>query len=313
MSFLSPKENQPPVFNSVRDLYLNTDLPIVGIDEQTDFAIINLKDIHKEFPYSSPVFRPNFFSFLFVKSAYGKYTTDDQKFETVPGTIYFTNPGHFKSYTWEEINETYLVTFTESFLKENVHPDIFEEFPFLLAETVKPRVLEPEVFAEFESLYQQILKEYASNNKYRNKVIGNLFVVLLLKVKEYFWKDYDPIIEGDRGSGIVYSFKKMLEKHYRDLSAGEVEQVYRVQDYADAQQLHPNYLSNVIKVKTGKPIGEWIIEKTIAQAKFLLHHTTSSIKEIAYKLGFSEANYFSQYFKKYTELTPALYRKQLQI
>jgi len=310
MSFLSSKKNEYPVFNSVRDLYLHTDLPIDNIDERTDFAIHDLKDIHTVFPYSSPVFRPNFFSFVFVKDAYGRYTTDDQEFETVPGTVYFTNPGHYKSYTWQKVNETYLVTFTESFLKENVHPDVFEEFPFLLAETVSPRVLDPEAFAEFENFYRQILREYLSQGKYRNKIIGNLFVVLLLRVKEYFFKDYNPIYEGDRSSGIVLAFKKLLEKHYRDLDTGLVGQAFRVQDYADAQQLHPNYLSNVIKIKTGKSIGAWITEKTIAQAKFLLHNTTISIKEIAYRLGFAESNYFSHYFKKNTDLTPALYRKQ---
>jgi AraC-like DNA-binding protein len=102
----------------------------------------------------------------------------------------------------------------------------------------------------------------------------------------------------------------MLDKHYRDLTTGIIDRTFRVQDYADAQQLHPNYLSNVIKIKTGKPIGTWIAEKTIAQAKFLLQTSDISIKEIAYRLGFSESNYFSNYFKKYTELTPVLYRKQ---
>lgn len=310
MSPLPTRKKQQLVFNSVRDLYLHTDLPTDNMPEEIDFAVHNLKDIHAQLPYSSPVFRPNFFSFVFVKNAYGKYTTDDLVFETVPGTIYFTNPGHHKSYTWDSIDEAYLITFSESFLKENVHPDIFEEFPFLLAETVNPRVLEAEDFLEFENFYKQILREHNSVSRYRNKVIGNLFVVLLLRIKEYFWKGYNPIYEGNRSSGIVLAFKRMLEKHYRDLGAGLVEHAFRVQDYADAQQLHPNYLSNVIKVKTGKPIGTWITEKTIAQAKFLLHHTNISIKEIAFKLGFSESNYFSHYFKKYTELTPALYRKQ---
>jgi len=310
MSFSSSKKNQHPVFNSVRDLYVHSHLTIENINKDEDFEIHNLKDIHPELPYSSPVFRPNFFSFVFVKDAFGRYTTDDLVFETVPGTVYFTNPGHYKSYTWSKINESYLITFSESFLKENVHPDIFEEFPFLLAETVKPQVLQPEVFSEFENIYQQILKECLSNSRYRHKVIGNLFVVLLLRIKEHFWKEYNPIYEGDRSSGIVLSFKKMLESHYHNLSAGTVDRAFRVQDYADAQQLHPNYLSNVIKIKTGKPIGTWISEKTIAQAKFLLHNTSISVKEIAFRLGFSEPNYFSHYFKKYTELTPALYRKQ---
>ena len=298
------------VFDTLLKQYTHFGLPTDGIDDKTDFTIHNLKDIHLDLPFKSPVFRPNFFSFVFVKDGRGKYTTDDLNFDTVPGTIYFTNPGHYKSHEWFSVQEIYLITLSESFLKENVHPDIFEEFPFLLAETVHPRVLTPEAFAEFEQLYLQINKEYFSNSPYRNRLIGNLFVVLLLKIKEYFWKDYNPIYEGNRSSQIVKTFKRTLEQHYRDLSSGKVHQVNRLQDYADEQNLHPNYLSNVIKSKTGKSISTWIAEKTIAEAKSLLQNSSTSIKEIAYLLGFSEANHFSNYFKKYTDTSPVLYRKQ---
>jgi AraC family transcriptional activator of pobA len=298
------------VFNSIQDLYLYLDLPVDTIDDETEFAIHNLKDIHAILPYRSPLFRINFFSFLFVKNATGKYSTDELFFDTRPGTIYFTNPGHYKSFEWDRIEEIYQINLSESFLKENVHPNIFDEFSFLLAETVPPRTLKPEIFAEFEQLYLQILKEYRSHSPYRNRLIGNLFVVLLLKIKEYFWEDYNPIYEGNRSSQIVKNFKMLLEKHYRDLSKGLVEKVFRVQDYADAQSLHPNYLSNVISTKTGKSIGTWIAEKTIAEAKSLLQNSSSSIKEISYLLGFSESTHFSNYFKKHTDTSPVLYRKQ---
>lgn len=298
------------VFNNVRDQYSYLGLPVDKITVNNEFNIHRLQDVHDAVPYKSPVFRANFFSFVFVKDAHGRYTTDDHQFETQPGTIYFTNPGHYKSYHWRQINDVCLVTLSESYLKQNVHADIFEEFPFLLAETVPPRVLEPAQFAEFEELYLQIYRQYFSDSLYRNKIIGNLFVVILLKIKEYFWEDYNPIYEGNRSSQIVKTFKRMLEKHYRDLSKGTAERVFRPQDYADALNLHPSYLGSVIKTKTGKPIGTWIAEKTIAEAKSLLQHSRVSIKEIAYLLGFNETAHFSSYFKKHTNTSPVLYRKQ---
>jgi AraC-like DNA-binding protein len=298
------------IFNNLLDQYIYQGLPTESIDAKTDFTIHNLKSIHKVLPYTSIVYRTNFFSFVFVKDAIGRYTTDEQVFNTCPGTIYFTNPGHFKSFEWQQIEDVYLITLSESFLKENVHPKIFEEFPFLLAETVPPRVLQPQVFAEFEQLYQQIEKEYLSASPYRTRMIGNLFVVLLLKIKEYFWEDYNPIYEGNRSSQIVKTFKRTLEQHFRDLVNGKAEKAFRVQDYADVQHLHPNYLSNVIKSKTGKPIGTWIAEKTIAEAKSLLQNSTASIKQIASQLGFTEATHFSNYFKKQTAISPVLFRKQ---
>ena len=203
-----------------------------------------------------------------------------------------------------------MATLSESFLKENVHADIFEEFTFLLAENVTPKVLNHEQFFEFEQLYQQIMKEYASASPYRNKLIGYLFVVVLLKIKEYFWNDYDPIQEGNRSSQIVKNFKRMLEKHYRNLSKGIADKVFRVQEYAEAQHLHPNYLNTVIKMKTGKPVGSWITEKTITEAKSLLTNSDISIKEIAYRLGFVESPHFSNYFKKYTNISPVVYRRE---
>lgn len=297
------------VFNSLQEQYLYLNLPIDQLDERNEFTIHNIQGILNT-PYASPVYRANFFSFVFVKDGVGKYTIDDQIFNTTPGTVYFTNPGHYKSHVWDNLQEVYLITLSESFLKENVHPDVFEEFSFLLAETVPPRHLKKEVFAEFEELYMQIYHIYFGKSLYKNRMIGNLFVVLLLKIKEYFWENYNPIYEGNRSSQIVKIFKKTLEKHYRDLSKGTVEKAFRVQDYADEQNLHPNYLSNVIKSKTGKSIGTWIAEKTISEAKSLLQNSSVSIKQLAYQLGFTESTHFSNYFKKHTRTSPVMYRKQ---
>lgn len=310
MNSTNKEEEKILVFNSLKDQYLYTGLPVDRINDQTEFTIHNLAEIHTELPYKSLVYRANFFSFVFVKAGTGSYTTGDLTFETAPGTVYFTNPGHYKSYEWQRIGEVYLITLSESFLKENVHPDVFDEFSFLLAETVPPRTLQPEIFAQFEHLYLQIYKEYFSYSPYKNRLIGNLFVVLLLKIKEYFWEDYNPIYEGNRSSEIVRNFKKTLEKHYRDLVNGTADKTFRVQDYAAAQHLHPNYLSNVIKSKTGKPIAAWITEKTITEARSLLQNSSRPVKEIAGLLGFAESTHFSNYFKKHTLLSPVAYRKQ---
>ncbi len=303
------EEEKIPIFSALYDHFKHLGLPVDLIDLQTDFTIFNLKEVIQNLPFQAPLNRLNFFVFVFVKNGVGQYTIDEQQFELVPGTIYFTNPGHYRTYKWTVVEEVYLITLTESFLKENVHADIFEEFPFLLTETFPARVLNADLFTEFERLYLQILQEYNSHSPYRTRIIGSLFVVLLLKVKEYFWLDYNPIYEGNRSSQIVKNFKLLMEKHYRNLSDGKVERVFRVQEYADAQNLHPNHLSNVIKTKTGKPIGTWVAEKTIAEAKSLLQNSSISIKEISFRLGFTESAHFSNYFKKYTDTSPVAYRK----
>lgn len=300
------------IFNTIHDLYSSVGLGN-KIDKKCEFSIFNLADIHTEFPYTSPVYRSNFFSFFFVKDCYGKCSTDGIVSDAFPGSVYIDNPGHYKTFTWYAIKEVYLITLTESFLKENVHADVFEAFPFLLSENIPPKVLALDAFTQFEQVYKQILKEYITASPYRNKLIGYLFVIILIKIKEFFWNDYDPVTEGSRPSEIVRKFKITLEQHYRDLSSGRAEKAFRVQEYADAQNLHPNYLSTVIKSKTGKAVGTWIAEKTIAEAKSMLRNSSASIKEISYLLGFSESAHFSNYFKKRTKVSPALFRKEYNI
>jgi len=296
--------------NSLYELYQQLHLPVHLIDTTTGFSIFNLKDVGFELPYQSASYRPNFFSFLFVKDGKGKYTIDEHTFEVQPHSIYFTNPSNYRTFSWERVEDIFLITFDETFLKNYISQQIFEEFPFLLTETVRPKVVTDEYYAALTAIYLLINDNYRSDSPVKFKVIGHLLAALLLKIKAYFWEDYNPIYEGNRSSQIVIAFKRLLEKHYRDLSAGKADVVYRVQDYANAQQLHPNYLSNVIKIKTGKPIATWIAEKSTAEAKSLLLNGNLSIKEVAYKLGFTEPAHFSTFFKKHTGLTPVQYRKQ---
>jgi AraC family transcriptional activator of pobA len=299
------------VVKTLNELYELMGLAHSTIDSSSGFTILYLQDYFKEFPISSIPFRPNFFSFLFIKDAFGHYTIDDLQFSMVPRTVYFTNPGNYRKFEWQQVTDTCLLVFNESYLKEQVHPDIYRDFSFLLTETVEPRILQPDQFLIIEELYRFIYSEHHGHSPYKNKIIGSSLVTLLLKIKEYFFQNYNPIYEGNRSSQIVKTFKQNLEQHFRDLASGKTDTPLRVQDYADKQFLHVNYLSSVIASKTGKTISAWIADKTIAEAKVLLQDRMMNIKEIAGRLGFLEASHFSNYFKKHTSQSPAEYRKQL--
>jgi AraC family transcriptional regulator, transcriptional activator of pobA len=298
------------VVKDLNELYDLMGLSHELIDSSAGFSVLYLQEIMKELPLVSVRYRPDFFSFLFIKEAFGSYTIDDLEFDMEPRTVYFTNPGNLRSFEWRELNDACLVVFTEAFLKEQVHSDIYRDFSFLLTETVEPRVLKPEQFNSIEELYRIIHREYYSNSPYKNKLIGSMLVSLLFKIKEFFFQDYNPIYEGNRSSQIVKVFKQNLEQHFRDLVNGKTDSQLRVQDYADKQFLHVNYLSSVISSKTGKSVSAWIADKTIAEAKWMLQNKEISIKEVAGRLGFLEASHFSNYFRKNTSLSPAAYRKQ---
>lgn len=298
-----------PNYQTLQAQYQALGWPVELMDAQDDFTIFNLADLRQSLPFRSPVSRLNFFVFNFLKSASGHYVVDEQRYAMRPGTVYFTNPGHTRSFEYQALEEAYLITLNADFLREHVHAHVFEEFPFLLAETFPALPVAPAVFAEFERIYLQLHQEYRARSPFRQRLIGHLFLVLLLKLNEHFGRGYNPIYEGNRGSAIVRRFKQLLDQHYQDLRHGRAAQVFRVQDYAEAQQLHPNYLSTVIKSKTGKTIGTWVAEKNIAAAKALLQDSALAVQDIAERLGFAEPAHFSTYFKKHTHVSPLQFRK----
>ena len=294
------------VHHKISDLYKTLGLPL---EQEIDFTIMSIPDIHPQIPFKSPKLRADYFSFILNKEGSGTYYLDDNKFPYSSLTFYFTNPGHLKSYELKEAREALIITLTERFLKENVNLEIFSEFPFLLADIVPPKKLSINEFEEFEILYKQIANEFEKNSTYKNKILGNLFTVLLLKIKEKFWGNYNPIEEGTRNSQIVKLFKQLLEAEFRKImDNNQSESKLQVQYLAEQLHLHPNYLNSVIKSKTGKTVNDWISFQTIVAAKDILLNTSHSSKEIAYKLGFSEPTHFSRFFKKHTLLSPGAFR-----
>jgi|WetSurMetagenome_2_1015567.scaffolds.fasta_scaffold227966_2 AraC-like DNA-binding protein len=83
---------------------------------------------------------------------------------------------------------------------------------------------------------------------------------------------------------------------------------FTVAEIADKFNFNKDYLCRIFKRHTGMPIIKYINGIKIAKAKELLCCSELSIKEIAYKMGFSDAKYFMKLFKTYENLTPSEYR-----
>ncbi|RKN77017.1 AraC family transcriptional regulator [Ulvibacterium marinum] len=279
------------------------------VDDEINFTILSVPDIHPEIPFKSPVLRAEYFSFILTKEGSGEYNLGDNTFPFGNRSIYFTNPGHIKSYELFSSKEAQIIMLTEKFLQENVHPQIYNEFPFLLAEIVPPNEQTETEFKELEMLFDQVGFEFKNNSKYKDKIIGNMILVLLMKIKEWFWANYNPLVEGEHNSRIVKSFKRTLESEFKKILGDKQGQVnLQAQYFAERLNLHPNYLNSVLKNKTGRTLSDWISQRTLSVSKSLLVDSSLSLKEISYLLGYSEPTHFSRFFKKNTKLSPRAFR-----
>jgi AraC-like DNA-binding protein len=64
------------------------------------------------------------------------------------------------------------------------------------------------------------------------------------------------------------------------------------------------------KMATGITCNEFIAKKRMHEARRLLARDDLLIKEIAYRVGFADANYFSRRFKRVVGTSPTSYRRR---
>jgi AraC-like DNA-binding protein len=81
-----------------------------------------------------------------------------------------------------------------------------------------------------------------------------------------------------------------------------------VQDIADRFNINADYLTRLFKKHLGVSTMKYINGMKISRAKELLCTLDSSIKGIAYTLGFKDEKYFMKLFKAYENITPTEYR-----
>lgn len=78
---------------------------------------------------------------------------------------------------------------------------------------------------------------------------------------------------------------------------------------ADRMQINSSYLSRLFKKEFGENFSAYLLNMRIRQARELLHTTQFRSSEIARMVGFEDAHYFSQVFKKQCGMTPSQYRE----
>lgn len=97
----------------------------------------------------------------------------------------------------------------------------------------------------------------------------------------------------------------LLERHYA--------RHWRLADLAAAAHMSESSLLATFKEATGQSPIDYLIHLRIARAAELLRHSTQSISEVAFSVGFEDSNYFSRQFRKVMQSSPRDYRRRFAV
>ena len=77
-----------------------------------------------------------------------------------------------------------------------------------------------------------------------------------------------------------------------------------------ALYISPNYLSELFKKTTGSNFTDYLLDLRMERSRIYLADVAYKIKDISALVGFSDARYFSNTFRKKFSMTPLEYRNK---
>jgi AraC family transcriptional regulator, transcriptional activator of pobA len=269
------------------------------------FNIFKLEPFVGDKAQPVPYKRRDYFKIMLVIGN-SKVHFADKVVEVQKQALSFSNP--MIPYKWEHLDtvrDGAFCVFNQHFFNQygNLNQyDVFQPNGTHIFELTDEQVITAQGI--YERMFQEINSEYI--HKY--DVLRTLVFELLhfaMKMQPTAKIDKQTINASQR---ITTLFLELLERQFPIDDNHQVVSLRAASDYANQLNVHVNHLNRAVKETTQKTTTQIIAERILQEAKILLKHSSWSVAEIAYALGFTEVPHFNNFFKKHIKTSPLKFR-----
>jgi AraC family transcriptional regulator, transcriptional activator of pobA len=295
---LKTRKNIIPYYKDINTLL--AELPVPHRTMNPDFFCLRLRGIEQNI-YMPPFKRGFYFVALLTNADKTKIEVSENKVTNKKSMLVFQPPGLVYSFHRHSETTGYILYFKQecfSFFK----PAIETEFPFF--ENLHTDVLEisQEELSKLSPHFEDVFVDYENSNDPTHKVASLKLLALLYKLKDIAAFSQYQLRPITPHHAMLKKFVRLVNNHYI--------QKRTVEEYAHLLSVTANYLSQSIKLTSGKNALTHINERLLAEAKSLISFTGLDVTEIAYRLNFTDPTNFGKFFKKHTGITPLDFRNK---
>ncbi|WP_230038491.1 helix-turn-helix domain-containing protein [Chryseobacterium sp. Bi04] len=186
------------------------------------------------------------------------------------------------------------LTYYKVIFDENTLALLPQQFSFLVnpLNTQKIRLNEAarqRVQKVFEILNQLLQTD---KNQSDTEIILAYLNSLLAELNSAYFKNKEPANILNPNLSKFIEFKLAVEAHLTEQPS--------IHTIAEKLALTTNSLYRIVKEYSGVSPKNFFTSRLMIEAQRKLHYSNLSVKELAYELGFNDADYFSKFFKKCT-------------
>ena len=223
---------------------------------------------------------------------------DFNEFVLNGSSLYFILPGQVHRYTYSSKKTAGWFLAIDAGLIPDEFRAVLED-PFLSVRPISPEAQCMEQMGRCLGLAHDL----ATASGFSKRAVYSLLTSFVAMVaNSYAQQKAMPVGKRSRSQVITRDFRALLTREYKQLKSPG--------DYAAALHLSLSYLNEAVKEATGSTVTHCIQQEVVLEAKRLLYHSSCSVKEVAYELGYEDPTYFSRMFKKAVGKTPGDFREQ---
>lgn len=242
--------------------------------------------------YHHPHRHPDLYQMVWVTGGNGIHTMDEASYEMRPNCLYTLSPGIVHACRSSPDLQGFVLHFSAAFMLQHSGKQQDNTFHFGAANSTDSQ--------QITHVYQQIYQEFYQVRTGRTALIQSLITMLLVYKDRLVLPAATNNNPNDR-QAINQQFQSLVNEHYTNQK--------KLDFYATALHISIPHLKESIKNATGITASELIQRRVILEAKRQLIYSKLSISEIAFLLGFADANYFWKYFRRIIGQSPGEFRK----
>jgi AraC family transcriptional regulator, transcriptional activator of pobA len=270
-----------------------------------EFEIVDIGELYKEFKDTlTTTHRAGFYHIIWFQQGNPTHLVDFNPIKIKPNTLLFLNKDTVQRFDSQTKFGGKAILFTDSFFCKTEADTQFLRNSILFNDLFSVSHIQIEKHTQlFAELLQQMTHELQHTKDHSQAdILQNVLHNFLLYSERERRKQNFSEVRKDADLDYVMLFKDLLETNYKNQK--------QVNYYAKQIIITEKRLNQATTKVLGKSPKEFIDNRVILEAKRILAHTTESVKEIAYQLGFEEPTNFIKYFKKYTSVTPTEFREK---
>lgn len=242
--------------------------------------------------------RLSYYFFLFMLDGTSQYSVDLDTFHVEKHDLLFSLPHQVQELPGTLHGSNYYkLGFDDECLSR-----LPRQYPFLLNPLNRQKIsFTPTAAIRLQAIFEILLGLLNSSDTDPDLILAHLNSLLTEINIAYFAVDDKPA--NDRLAKFI-RFKMFVESHLTDHPT--------IKDIAEKLAVSTDSLNQIVKYYSGLSPREFMINRLMLEARRRMHYgERSSVKELAFELGFNDPDYFSRLFKKMTGKTVADFFKDL--